>query len=169
MSVLSAKKPKDLLVKDLMTTKVISVKAELSVPEVAHILTTTDISSAPVLDEKHHIIGFVTLGDCLKCMVNCVYNDQLLQKTASDIMTKSVQSISEESDIFELENFFLNQKIHQAPVVSGKGELLGMISRADAVSGIQMIHSEMVEYKEAIKEPLELDLSQRMQYLAKGL
>lgn len=169
MSVITAKKPKDIFVSELMSKKVISVGDSFTVPDIAHILTTQKISSAPVVDSSNAIVGFVTLGDCLKCMVNCLYHDQLREKKAADIMSKSVLTIRAHADLFELENFFASNNIHQAPVIGPEGELLGMISRTDAVSAIEKLYTEALKYKMDIKEPLELTLTERMKYLIKDI
>lgn len=165
MSILTAKKPQDVTVKMLMTRKVISVREDFSVPNVAHIISKNDISSVPVLGDSDVIVGFVTISDCFKCMVNCLFHDEIKSKVAKDVMSTDIKSIGENADIFELENFFIQNGIHTAPVVTSSGELVGMISRRDALVGIEKLYAETLKYKGDLKEPLELTLTERMKYL----
>ena len=162
MSILTAKKPEEIKVHMLMTQSVCSVHPDFSVNNIASILIENHISSVPVVEDNTAIVGFVTLGDCLKSLVNGVFHNQDVQRTASDIMAKEIKSIDEDSDIFELESFFLNQNLHQAPVTNKAGQLVGMVSRRDALAGIKKLVAETRHYKQELKKPLQITLSEKM-------
>lgn len=168
MSILNAKRPENIKAHMLMSKKVLKIDRDTPVASVAQALTQHKLSSAPVLDKAGSVIGFITLGDCLKCLVNCLFHDHAIQKTAADVMTTNVVSASEETDLFELENLLVNRGIHDLPVINSDGELLGMISRRDAVAGIEKLYRDTNKYREELKTPLELTLCERMKYIARS-
>jgi len=50
---------------DLMTTKVITVGENATVPEAAKLLAEHGISAVPVIDKDERVIGMVSEGDLL--------------------------------------------------------------------------------------------------------
>ena len=50
---------------DVMTSNVISVRADASVGEIAEILLTNRISGVPVVDDAGDLIGIVSEGDLI--------------------------------------------------------------------------------------------------------
>jgi CBS domain-containing protein len=52
--------------KDIMTTPVISVTPETSVPEVAQLLLERHISAVPVIESGGRLVGMVSEGDSLR-------------------------------------------------------------------------------------------------------
>ncbi len=57
--------PSDTLLKDLMTTQVISVRTDTDQEEVAKIVARYDILAVPVLDEDNRLLGIVTVDDVI--------------------------------------------------------------------------------------------------------
>ena len=55
-----------MLAKDMMTTDVISVPADTTVPEIAQLLLERRISGVPVLDGGGMLIGLVSEGDLIR-------------------------------------------------------------------------------------------------------
>ena len=167
MSILDARKPKAPLVREIMTKKVYAVGPNQSVYATAKTITDHKISSVPVVDQDNSILGFVTAKDCLSCLANCLFHDRIREKTAADIMTKDVETIKASADLFELEDFFVHHNIHHAPVVDKEGALVGMISRHDALLGLENLYTDSLHYKEELKTPVEFTLHERMKYLIK--
>jgi len=50
---------------DVMTSEVISVDADATVPAVARLLAERGISAVPVVNEANQVIGMVSEGDLL--------------------------------------------------------------------------------------------------------
>jgi CBS domain-containing protein len=57
---------------------------------------------------------------------------------ASDVMTRSVQSVSPDLPVEEIAKFLLARKISAAPVVDGGGNLIGMVSEGDLMRRAEM-------------------------------
>lgn len=114
-------------VKDIMTTSVISLHEENTVEEAASVLSRNRISGAPVVNNDMVIVGMVTEHDIIAKH----------GQTVTDIMTKGVISVSEDTNVEEVTHILVNQHIRRLPVVS-KERLVGIISRADIVREIAM-------------------------------
>jgi CBS domain-containing protein len=56
-------------VEDMMTTKVISVREDTPIEEIAAIMTEKRINRIPVLDEKGELVGIVSRQDLVKSLI----------------------------------------------------------------------------------------------------
>ena len=84
------------LVKDYMTTKMVTVSQSLSIFDVANVLVNNNISSVALTDERNRISGILTERD----IVRAVAKDSSLNKTpASAMMWPSLVSIAEDAHI----------------------------------------------------------------------
>jgi CBS domain-containing protein len=61
---------KDTLVKDIMSEEVIWVSPDDTVDHCMSIMTHQRIRHLPVLDEKHKVLGIVSIGDVVKSKLN---------------------------------------------------------------------------------------------------
>ena len=52
-----------MLAQDIMTRQVITVRADTTVDEIAHLLDSHHIGSVPVVDEQGHVVGIVSESD----------------------------------------------------------------------------------------------------------
>ncbi|MCB0361274.1 MAG: CBS domain-containing protein [Bdellovibrionales bacterium] len=166
MSFVSAKRPQVPKVSDLMTTQVICVHSDYNIPNVAKILNSHKISSAPVLNGDGGIVGFISVEDCMKCLVHCLFHDQLIPKTAADVMTKTVKSIKCDADLLSLEEFFSQQNLRHAPVVDESFHLVGMVSRKDVLSALEKLYVKTTDFKTELKKPFELDRVTKLKMVA---
>ncbi len=136
-----------------METNVITVKPETTIQELAILLIENRISGVPVIDDSGKLIGIVTEGDLLHKQtspktpaINLVlgglaymkeyqqYNDDLKKLaalTASEIMTKTLAIVHEDTTVKEISSTMVNKNINRVPVVDASGKLIGLVSRAD--------------------------------------
>ena len=56
----------NLTAKDIMTSPVITIKADRSIEEVSDLLTDRMITGAPVVDDSGKLVGVVTLSDIVR-------------------------------------------------------------------------------------------------------
>jgi CBS domain-containing protein len=144
--------------KDVMTTEVITVRPETTVPELAKILAEKSISGAPVVDADNRLIGVVSEGDLLhraetgterrvqrrrSWWLDSVAAEEELARdyvkahgrTVADIMTHGVISVDETTDLGEIAMLLETKRIKRVPVVSN-GRLVGIVSRANLVRAL---------------------------------
>jgi CBS domain-containing protein len=114
-------------VREIMTTAVISVPEDATIEDVARLLARQRISGLPVVNKHGMLVGLVTEYD-------------LISKdghTVTDIMSRSVISVSPETDIEEVTHLLTNQRIRRVPVLQGD-QLVGIVSRSDLIKQIAM-------------------------------
>src|SRR5688500_4476677 len=114
-------------VSDVMTASVISVPETNSVEDTARVLARHGISGVPVVNGSSALIGLVTEYDLISKQGQVV----------ADIMSRSVISVTEDTDVEEVVHLLTNRRIRRVPVLRGN-RLVGIISRSDLVKQIAM-------------------------------
>lgn len=145
-----------MLVKDIMTQEVLTVREDDTVEKCANLLMTNNLSGLPVLDEEGKVKGMVTEGDlirrasrikgpaALEILGGIFYLDspkKLMDEfkrsmgyLARDIMTEDVITISPDKEIEDAATLLVQQRIKRLPVVDKRGNLIGIISRKDIMN-----------------------------------
>ena len=148
---------------DVMTTKVISTTANTPVREVARTLLAHGISAMPVLDADGAPIGMVSEGDLvsrdelerverrdwwLKLVADDTAPDsgflanlRAPDRTAGDVMSAPVITVSEETELTEVARLLAEQHIKRVPVVQ-QGRVVGIVSRADLLGALAAPQSD---------------------------
>lgn len=111
-----------MLVKDLMSTSVISVKPEDTYEQICFVMRCEDIGIVPVCDIQNHLLGVITDRDMIM--------RQGLGKTADKIMTESPVTVNSGDDIHQAALKFSKYGIRRLPVLDG-GRLVGMLTFKD--------------------------------------
>ncbi|MCB0496892.1 MAG: CBS domain-containing protein [Cyclobacteriaceae bacterium] len=128
-------------VEDYMTRRLITFKPEDTIHDVIDVLLNKKISGGPVVDDKNHLIGVISEGDCLKEIVKGKYtNMPNLNGRVEEHMAKDVKTIAPETNIFEAANMFLSMKLRRFPVVRN-GKLIGQISQKDVMRAVRNLKS----------------------------
>jgi len=121
------------LVKDHMSTSLVTFHAEDSIDHVLEVLTKRKISGAPVVDKDGRLIGIISEVDCLKEIIKGKYsNTPMFPGAVSEHMTKDVITLSPEMTLFDAAQKFLDLKIRRFPVLKD-GRLVGQISLSDVI------------------------------------
>jgi len=144
-----------MLVREIMTTEVVTVRRDTSVHDIAKLMGERDISGIPVVDESNHVVGIVTELDMivrntrleLPAFIQILdlariplempghYRDRLrhmLGARAADIMTEQVMAIGPEAEAQDLAELMVKRRLNPVPVVEN-GVLVGIVSRADLI------------------------------------
>ncbi len=135
-------------VREVMTPKVIAVKADTPIRDVIALLSENRISGLPVVDQENRVIGMVTEADILamtgikreqtfKEIIRHILGEPAPRPKAGDkvgeIMTTPATTTRPEADIREVARILDEKKIKRLPVVDEGKRLIGIISRADIV------------------------------------
>ncbi|MYZ46303.1 CBS domain-containing protein [Propylenella binzhouense] len=140
--------------KDIMTTPVISVTPETSVPEVARLLLERHISAVPVIEPGGRLVGMVSEGDFLRRAEDGSHRHgswwlRLLSdsgasaadyvnthgRTAAAVMTRDVITVTEDMPVGDTAHLLETKRIKRVPVLRD-GKLVGIVSRADLLRGL---------------------------------
>jgi CBS domain-containing protein len=109
-------------VKEIMTTPVVSAGPDTPTADVAQLLSRHRISGVPVTDQDDAVVGLVSEYD-------------LLVKrgaTAREVMSPTVISVTEDTDVEDVRALLVDLRIRRVPVMAGQ-RLVGIVSRSDLV------------------------------------
>ena len=120
---------------DVMTSNVISVRADASVGEIAEILLTNRISGVPVVDDAGDLIGIVSEGDLIHRVevgterrrswwLELLSSKQILAhefikahaRKAADLMTRHVITVRPDTPLSDLASLLDKHGIKRVPV-----------------------------------------------------
>lgn len=118
---------------DLMTKDVISVKKETPIYEALMFLRKHDITGMPVIDDDMIVVGMITEKDALRLYKS---NNDDQNKTVDSFMTKPAVSFGEDESLESVCDILMVKNFRRVPIVSGKGKLVGIISRPDIIDHI---------------------------------
>jgi CBS domain-containing protein len=151
---------------DVMTTNVITVGPDTSVQEVAKMLSERSISGVPVVDAENRLVGILSEGDLLHRVetgterrvqrrrrswwLDTIGSDEELARdyvkshgrTAKDVMTREVVTVSDTTDLAEIANLLETKRIKRVPVVRD-GKLVGIVSRANLVRALAAVGNQL--------------------------
>ncbi|WP_069471283.1 CBS domain-containing protein [Candidatus Marithrix sp. Canyon 246] len=143
-----------MLVKDVMTDPVKTVKADTSLQEVTSLMCLKRYSGLPVVDDNQKLVGFIAERDVLRylfpsikdIMANmeaidfeAMENDykKVLPLQASDLMIKGVITLSPDVPILKAVSIMARNNFRRIPVAEGE-KLVGMLSLGDIHRAIFM-------------------------------
>ena len=133
-------------VKDIMTTRVISVGKDATFRDMAGALHEYRISAFPVVDADRKVIGVVSEADMLNKaalddepgVISGILHrrDQAKARgvTAGDLMTTAVVAVRPEDTVEHAARLMYDRGVKRLPVTDESGRLVGIISRADVLS-----------------------------------
>jgi CBS-domain-containing membrane protein len=126
-------------VRDVMTTRVVAVGKDATFKEIAALLTEYRVSAFPVLDEDGTVIGVVSEADLLSrealvAAIGARAAEFSGAVTAAGLMSKPPVVVTPDEPVTGAARLMYNARVKRLPVVGEKGELLGILSRADVLS-----------------------------------
>ncbi len=155
---------KDILVKEVMTSPVVSVQHNLSLKELVKILDDNIFSGLPVIDEKEELVGIISekdvlkytqwiIGQPLKDPIKLLDTDSeaahitgqrgvdvielVASATAETIMTKELITVKEETTMLETVRLMNRKEVNRIPVTDDSGKLKGIVTRADILKMLE--------------------------------
>ncbi|MDI3483614.1 MAG: hypothetical protein PWQ74_201 [Methanobacteriaceae archaeon] len=143
-------------VSDLMTKNVITVTENHTIAHVISLMEENRIGRIVVIKDKEPV-GIITSENISFAQLEDPETGVPLEKiyfigraskekkkvrmvsmlTAGDIMTKDLIKLEEDADAAEAANIMLKEKISGIPIVDGKNQLKGIITKTDIIKGIQ--------------------------------
>ena len=123
-------------VNDYMIRSLHTLKADTDIFDAVDFLLKYKISGAPVIDRNDRVVGMLSEKDCLSLLHDADGKIQEGLKVA-DLMSKKVETILPETDIYSASARFIQTSYRRFPVVGKDGILKGQIRRKDILRAIQ--------------------------------
>ncbi len=125
-------------VRDYMDKKFTTLHPDTDIHDAIQILLDQRITGAPVVDKKENLVGILSEKDCLRTIAHGAYSEVPVGGKVEDYMTKKVDTIHPDLDIFTVADRFLNCSYRRLLVVEDK-KLVGQITRRDLLRAIQKV------------------------------
>jgi CBS domain-containing protein len=124
--------------RQIMTSPVLTVRADTTVREAATLLLENRITAAPVLDASGDLIGIVSDGDLVvdrfghdpRNRVQPVQDEPPGPQTVREVMTTTVIALGPSADAADLAETMLGSDVRSVPIVEGAA-VIGIVSRRD--------------------------------------
>ena len=148
----------ELLARDVMVKKVITINKNASVAELSELLIKNKISGVPVVDDSGKLVGIATEGDLIvrdadlhfpryfKLLDSIIYLESLnkfkrnlrkyLGTKVEDIMTSKVKIVKEDTPVNIVANIMIRNNVNRVPVLDNDGNMVGIITRVDIVKSM---------------------------------
>ena len=131
---------------DIMTRKLITLRADANVLDGMRLLVQHRISGAPVVDGGGVLCGILSEFGCLRILAAGQFSSDSYDECAliSDVMSRDVETVRPDIDLYSLAHRFLARPIRRVPVVDN-GKLVGLVSRHDVLAGVDRMRGQMRE------------------------
>ncbi len=143
--------------RDVMTATVVSVRPDVPIREIARLLLEKGVSAVPVVDASGAPIGMVSEGDLIgrneterearrdwwlamlaegeALSPEFLANVHGSGQVARDVMSGTVVTVGEDTDVGEIARLLASYRIKRVPVVDD-GRIVGIVSRADLLRAL---------------------------------
>jgi acetoin utilization protein AcuB len=125
-----------MLVRDRMSKNPITTNPHASVPDALKVMQGSKVRQLPVLNEKHELVGIVSLVDLLRASPSPAtslsvweINYLLEEITVDKVMTRHVITVTEDAAVEEAGRIMSDNRISGLPVMRD-GELVGIITES---------------------------------------
>ena len=115
-------------VADIFAKSFLWLKEDINIEEAMKLLLKRDQTGAPVLDDRHRLLGFLSEKDCLKYVTEIRYLNSGSGEVR-DFMSKDVEVVNLETSIFTIIDKFIKNSFHIFPVVDESSQVVGIVKR----------------------------------------
>jgi len=135
------------IVRDVMTTSVVTVRGDTPFKELAAVLASSRVSGFPVIDQAGKVIGVVSETDMLIKEADQAGHpasfaglrrsrdrEKAAGVTAAELMTSPPVTIGPDEPVQHAAFLMYDRAVCRLPVVDQAGHLVGIISQADVLS-----------------------------------
>jgi CBS domain-containing protein len=120
-----------MLVRDIMTSPAVTIAADDDVTEAARVLDRLSLTSLPVVDHDHRLIGIISEAD-LVARLATASDGPGERPRVSALMTRRVLSVSADDELTSVMDLMTGTVLKSLPVLL-HGRVIGMVSRRDVV------------------------------------
>lgn len=116
-------------VADCMQKNVVTFTEDMHLIEAMKIMINKKVSGGPVVNHNKEVVGIISEGDCVKQISDSrYYNMPMSDVSVGTKMSRKVETVKPNENIFDVANKFLHLKRRRFPVVS-EDKLIGLVSQ----------------------------------------
>lgn len=131
-----------MLVKDLMSRRLVTVRPFDSVQHAAHLMARYNISGLFVLKEGK-LTGVITMKDIFKKIL--VFGKDMKKEKVKDYMSFPVACVQPLTTVEEAAKLMSKKKVKRLAVTDNEQGLLGIVTLMDIVSNVPQLINVMIE------------------------
>jgi CBS domain-containing protein len=155
-------------ISELMTTRVVAVRPDATLKEVASLLTEHRISGLPVVDGAGRVLGVISEADILhkerrpqqsRWRRRELRSAKSAARTVGEAMSSPAVTILASRRVDVAASAMLDRDVNRLPVVDDDGVLVGIVTRADLVRAF-------AQTDDAIAHAIEDDVLRRELWLS---
>ncbi len=156
-----------MLVRDVMSRRAVTVRADTSLKEATVLLDARSLTTLPVVDSEARPVGVVSEADLIAGMVprdtrlhmvpGATEMHTLPPATVGEVMNRHPMTVSEETDLAEAADLMTTTGVKSLPVLNGHGRVVGVISRRDIIRLLARPDSEIEAELDEVFRRLERD------------
>ncbi|MFM0730963.1 HPP family protein [Paraburkholderia sediminicola] len=138
----------ELTCEDIMSRHVVTLAPDTRAAAAWGLLKRNRVKALPVTDPAHKLVGIVTRADLIdkrtfgklssvtSYVDGWLRRDPLSTPNVGSVMSTEVCTVDAASPITELVPMFANYGHHHIPVLDAAGQVVGMITQVDLISGL---------------------------------
>ncbi|MCM4155176.1 CBS domain-containing protein [Gramella sp. AN32] len=135
-----------ILVKDYMTSKLVTFREKDHIMDVMEKLVKNGISGGCVVNDKHELVGIISEGDCMKQVSDSrYYNMPMSDSFVENRMNRNVETIDGNMNVLDAAKIFIEKKFRRFPIVEN-GRLIGQISQRDVLRAALKLKGQNWQY-----------------------
>lgn len=126
------------LVRDWMTSQVVTIRPNTTLPQAHELMTQKSVRRLPVLNDRGRLVGIITQGDVrgaepsqATSLSMWELNYLLATVCVEELMTRDPVTVPEGATICEAARLMLEYRVSGLPVMNSQGELVGIITESD--------------------------------------
>jgi CBS domain-containing protein len=120
-----------MLVKEIMTTDVKTIRPEDNIKRLAEMMVKNKIGSLVVVEGSGEVVGIATERDIIEDIILLGKSPEEVK--VRDVMTKDIITVNPDSSLEEAAEVMVNHKIKKLPVID-KGRLVGIVTATDLIA-----------------------------------
>jgi CBS domain-containing protein len=121
-------------VSDFMTTDVVTVRPDLPIMRLVHLIVENGVQGAVVTNESGELAGIVTERDCINVAAHAGYFDEL-GGTVAEFMSAHVETFAATESLMNAVERMGRSRHRLFPVI-GEGRVIGLLSRRDVLRAL---------------------------------
>lgn len=129
---------------EIMTREPEAIYVTASVAEAVEALESMRVRHLPVIDDNGVIVGMISdrdLGPLMKTFIETAEVDRMeippAERRISDLMSTDPITVTEDTDIAEIIDTLLDERVGAVPVVDDAERVIGIISYVDVLRALR--------------------------------